>query len=121
MTRSLKLMYGDALLQGQQRGPRHSGARAGHESRKRSSVGERALLGRAYVQAGRYAEAVPHLEASVEADQDGDMHYQLARAYQALGRVEDAQKAMAEYQKRRSAAAPPPSEVTDDPVMTPPE
>jgi len=117
---SLLLMYGDALLQSQQIDRAipvlESAAKAGN-----ALPAARVLLGRAYVQAGRYADAVPHLEASVANDQDGDVHYQLARAYQALDRPEEAQKAMAEYQKRRQAAPPPPSEVTEEPVMTPPE
>jgi predicted Zn-dependent protease len=83
--------------------------------------GARALLGRAYVQAGRYSDAVPHLEASVGEDQDGEVHYQLSRAYQALDREEDSKMAMAQYQKRRQSAAPEPSEVAADPVLTPPE
>ena len=117
---SLLLMYGDALLQSQQVDRAipilERAAKAEH-----ALPSARALLGRAYVQAGRYGDAVPHLEASIENDQDGDIHYQLARAYQALDRQEDAQKAMTEYQKRRQAAAPPPPEVAEDPVLTPPE
>ena len=41
------------------------------------------------------------------------MHYQLARAYQALGRADDAQKALAGYQRRR------PAQPTDAPAEPP--
>jgi predicted Zn-dependent protease len=117
---SLLLMYGDALLQGQQV-DRAIPVLERAATAERALPSARALLGRAYVQAGRYSDAVPYLEASIENDQDGEIHYQLARAYQALDRQDDARKAMTEYQKRRQAAAPPPSEVAEDPVLTPPE
>ena len=48
------------------------------------------------------------------------MHYQLARAYQALQRPDDAAKAMAEYQKRRQNAAEPPTAAKEE-ALTPPE
>jgi predicted Zn-dependent protease len=117
---SLLLMYGDALLQARQL-DRAIPVLEQAVKAPNASPTARALLGRAYVQAGKYPEAVPLLEASLEPDDDGDVHYQLARAYQALGRADDAQKAMTEYQKRRQADAAPPSEVAEDPVLTPPE
>ena len=48
---------------------------------------------------GKNAEAVPHLEKSLELDEDGSLHYQLARAYQAAGDREKARAAMAQYQE----------------------
>jgi predicted Zn-dependent protease len=101
----LLLMYGDALLQSQQIEraipilERAAGARD-------APVAAHAALGRAYVQMGRYNEALPHLTIGAKDDQDGDTHLQLARAFQALGRPADAQKAMSEYQKLREQAAP---------------
>lgn len=59
----------------------------------------RASLGRALVLAGRSAEAAPHLEASLAADEDGGIHYQLARSYQATGKVDLAKRALASYQE----------------------
>jgi predicted Zn-dependent protease len=117
---SLLLMYGDALLQAQHLDRAIPILEQAAKAPSALSAARR-LLGRAYVQAGRYADAVPYLEASLGDDQDGDIHYQLVRAYQALNRHEDAQKAMAEYQKRRQAAAPGPSDVSEDAVMTPPQ
>jgi predicted Zn-dependent protease len=100
----LLLMYGDALLQGQQLD--HAIPVLERAVNATSAPPPaRALLGRAYVQAGRYGEAVPHLEASRAIDEDGDVHYQLARAYQALGRQDEAQKALEEYQRRRRSQA----------------
>jgi predicted Zn-dependent protease len=116
----LLFMYGDALVQGQQvdraipileRAVRADGA----------PPSARASLGRAYIQARRYPEAVSHLEAAAAQDADGDVHYQLARAYQALGRTAEAQTSMTEYQKRHDRAAPQPSGETADKLLTPPK
>ncbi len=109
---SLLLMYGDALLQDRQVD------RAIPTLEQVANVPgapptARALLGRAYVQAGKYQQAVPPLESALEPDDDGDVHYQLARAYQALGRTDDAQKALQEYQRRR------PAQPTDAPAEPP--
>jgi thioredoxin-like negative regulator of GroEL len=73
------------------------------------------------VQAGRYSEALPHLEAAAADDADGQVHLQLGRTYQALGRTADAQKAMADYQLRKGQDAVPPPEAAPEPVLTPPE
>jgi tetratricopeptide (TPR) repeat protein len=48
---------------------------------------------------GKFAEAVSHLERAQELDDDGSLHYQLARAYQAAGNAVKAQAAMAQYQE----------------------
>jgi tetratricopeptide (TPR) repeat protein len=63
------------------------------------SVQARASLGRAYAQAGNPTAAIPHLEAAVTAgvDEDGALHYQLARAYQAVGKPELAKKMLEKY------------------------
>ncbi len=58
-----------------------------------------ASLGLALSRLGKYAEAVRHLEASLDLDDDGSLHYQLARAYQASGAVEKARAAMNQYQE----------------------
>ena len=102
---ALLIMYGDALLQSQQieRAIPILERAAGE---KDAPVAAHAALGRAYVQVGRYEEALPHLVIASKGDQDGDVHLQLARALQALGRAADAQRAMAEYQRLRQQAAP---------------
>ncbi len=61
-------------------------------------VAAHASLGLALVRAGRNKEAVAHLEKAVELDEDGSLHYQLARAYQATGDAARATTAMAKYQ-----------------------
>ena len=58
-----------------------------------------ASLGLALARLGKSAEAVPLLEKALELDDDGSLHYQLARAYQASGNQVKAGAAMAVYQK----------------------
>jgi tetratricopeptide (TPR) repeat protein len=56
-----------------------------------------ASLGRAYLQTGDARAAVPHLEAAVATDEDGSLHYQLARAYEATGKPELVKKMLEKY------------------------
>ena len=116
----LLLMYGDALVQSQQL-ERAIPILEDAVKAAGALVSARASLGRAYVQAGRYQEALSHLDAAAREDDDGDVHYQLARAYQALERPVDAKKALAEYQKRRERAAPTLSGDAADKPLTPPK
>ncbi len=60
-----------------------------------------AALGMVYALLDRNSEAVPHLEKAVSLDDDGSMHYSLARAYQAAGNTDQAKKAMQESQQIR--------------------
>jgi tetratricopeptide (TPR) repeat protein len=58
-----------------------------------------ASLGLALLRLGKTAEAISHLEKSRDLDDDGSLHYQLARAYQAAGEPEKSRAAMAKYQE----------------------
>ncbi|MCU1260914.1 MAG: Tetratricopeptide 2 repeat protein [Bryobacterales bacterium] len=58
-----------------------------------------ASLGLALSRLGQNAVAIPHLEKTLDLDDDGDLHYQLARAYQAAGDGEKARVTMARYQE----------------------
>ena len=64
-----------------------------------------AALGLALVSLGRNSEAIPHLEAAAGLDDDGSLHYSLARAYQAAGDKERARASMEQYTeiKKRNA------------------
>jgi tetratricopeptide (TPR) repeat protein len=120
---SLLLMLGDALLEQQQVD------RAIPVLERALKVPQplphaRASLGRAYVQAGRHADALPHLEAATtggDATATAETYLQLARTYQALQRPAEAQKAMAEYQRRAHQEAPPEPDQAAEAVLTPPE
>jgi tetratricopeptide (TPR) repeat protein len=88
--------YGDTLL-------RVDGALSAIPwlERATSILEGRAALGKAYAEAGRNAEAIPHLEASVQADPD--LLLPLSRAYKATGRAAEADRALNEYRKRQQA------------------
>ena len=58
-----------------------------------------ASLGLALSRLGKSAEAIPYLEKALGLDDDGSLHYQLARAYQAAGNAEKAKAATAAYQE----------------------
>ncbi len=60
-----------------------------------------AALGMVDALLSKNAEAVPHLEKAISLDDDGSLHYSLARAYQAAGNSEQAKKTMQEYQQIR--------------------
>jgi predicted Zn-dependent protease len=88
--------YGDTLL-------RLEGAQAAIPWLERASsiVEGRAALGKAYVEAGRFVEAIPHLEEAVKAD--SDLLLPLSRAYKATGRAAEADRALSEYRKRQQS------------------
>jgi predicted Zn-dependent protease len=65
----------------------------------------RAALGRAYVENGQAARAIPHLEAALATDEDGSLHFQLARAYRETGQAEQATRTLQEFQELRKAYA----------------
>jgi predicted Zn-dependent protease len=72
-----------------------------------------AALGRALVQGGKGPEAIPYLQAALPIDEDGSLHYQLSRAFQAAGKPEEARKAMAAYQQAaKGRGAGPETEIT---------
>jgi Flp pilus assembly protein TadD len=64
----------------------------------------RAALGGAHLQAGRPADAIPHLVAAAPTDEDGSLHYQLSRAYQAAGQSEPAAQALRKSQELRQSS-----------------
>ena len=103
----LAFFYGDALLQAQQVEKALPYLRAAHARQPDAAV-VRASLGRALLLGGDAPGALPHLQAAASAeppDGDGAAHYQLAQAYQRLGRAAEARAALSEYQKRQAAQA----------------
>ena len=63
-----------------------------------------ASLARAYLQVGQGEQAIPHLQAALQIDDDGSLHYQLARAYQSAGRQELAKETLQKYQRIQESA-----------------
>ncbi|PYV03116.1 MAG: hypothetical protein DMG26_10020 [Acidobacteria bacterium] len=64
----------------------------------------RRTLGRAYLQLGQPQQAIPHLKAALPIDDDGNLHYLLARAYQTTGQAELAKAAIRDYQEMAKSA-----------------
>lgn len=58
-----------------------------------------AALGLTLAALGKNAEAIPHLKKALPLDDDGSLHYGLARAYRAAGEEQLATAALQEYQK----------------------
>ena len=79
-----------------------------------------AALGRAYAEVGDMAKAIPALQAALETDQDGSLHYQLARAYRATGRPELASQAVAQFQELRKSAEAQAQSLREEFRITPP-
>ncbi len=66
---------------------------------QRENPAAEAALGLALVAVNKGAEAIPHLKNALSIDDDGSLHYSLARAYRAAGQNQQAAAAMNEYQK----------------------
>jgi predicted Zn-dependent protease len=77
-------------------------------------------LGLAYMQIGRAGEAIPHLKSALSIDEDGSIHYQLGRAYQARGERELARAMLAKYQEMHRAQEAENKAVERDVAITPP-
>ncbi len=77
-------------------------------------------LARAYLQIGQAGRAIPHLKAALPIDEDGSLHYQLARAYQMAGQQQLAQKTLKDYQNIRNAATAENRQLEQEVQITPP-
>lgn len=64
----------------------------------------RGALGSALLQLGSFEEAIPQLGAALAIDEDGRIHYQLARAYQGAGREEPARLTLEQYRQIQQSA-----------------
>jgi tetratricopeptide (TPR) repeat protein len=93
----LNFMLGDALLQTQQPDKALPFLQAAVQANPGMLLAH-ASLGSALSQTDKTAEAIPHLERSLDTDEDGSLHYQLARAYQAAGNAARSRELMAQYQ-----------------------
>jgi predicted Zn-dependent protease len=99
---SLALLYGDSLLQLQrveEAIPWLELAIKGDGS----NPDAQAALGRAYVQKGSFAAAIPLLEPLLHTDRDGSLHFQLARAFQATGAADKAAPLLERYRELQQA------------------
>lgn len=77
-------------------------------------------LARAYLQIGQGQQATPHLKAALSLDEDGSLHYQLARAYQSSGQPELAREMLSKYQEITRLATEVKKTLTQEFEITPP-
>lgn len=77
-------------------------------------------LGLAYLQVGEAANAVPHLRAALPIDEDGTLHYQLSRAYQAHGDRDLAREMLKAYQEMQAKDQESKKEAEKNVAITPP-
>ncbi len=77
-------------------------------------------LGLAYLQAGQPANAIPHLRAALPIDEDGTLHYQLGRAYQAHGDRDLAREMLKAYQEMQAKDQETRNAVEKNVAITPP-
>jgi tetratricopeptide (TPR) repeat protein len=77
-------------------------------------------LGRAYMQLGQDAAAVPHLKAALPIDEDGSLHYQLGQAYRTTGQMELAKQTLTTYQQMQRDVKAQQRELQDEIQITAP-
>jgi predicted Zn-dependent protease len=87
---------------------------------KPNLLGAQHALGRAYMQVGRPAAAIPHLQAALSIDEDGSLRYQLARALQATGQAELAKKTLEDSAQRQKSDREEKSKLEEEMKITPP-
>ncbi|HZT37270.1 MAG TPA: tetratricopeptide repeat protein [Bryobacteraceae bacterium] len=79
-----------------------------------------AALGLALMRDDKPRNAIPHLAAAAGIDDDGSLHYQLARAYQASGEMELAKATMEKYQEIQQRAEAEKRDIEQKAQITPP-
>lgn len=79
-----------------------------------------AALGLALAKLGRGGDAIPHLEKALTLDDDGSLHYTLARAYQQAGNAQRSRELMEEYQRIQKQNLEQKDELAKDIQIAPP-
>jgi tetratricopeptide (TPR) repeat protein len=80
-----------------------------------------AALGMALSMLDRHKEAILHLQQALTLDDDGSLHYNLARAYQAAGNAQAAQQMMRQYQQIKDKNQEVDSELAKQAEITAPD
>jgi len=80
-----------------------------------------AALGMALTLLDKNNEAIPHLQRALTLDDDGSLHYSLARAYRAAGNAEGAQQMMEQYQQIKGRNAEVDTELSKQAEITAPQ
>ena len=115
----LLTVYGDSLLQLQRVDEAVTYLRRALEADPSYGMA-RVALGRAYLQQGAFAPAIPLIESQLPGDQDGSLHMQLARAYAGIGQQEKA-AALLERSQELQRSAQERADAVAQRAITPPE
>jgi predicted Zn-dependent protease len=99
----LLVVYGDSLLQLQRLDEALLVLRRAVD-REPSDPVPRLALGRAHLQKGDFAAAIPLIEPQLTGDHDGSLHVQLARAYTGVGQKDKAAALLTRSQEIQRAA-----------------
>ena len=94
----LNFMMGESLLRTEQPGEAVSYLERALRADGKL-VPAHASLGLALARLDRGNEAIPHLEKALALDDDGSLHYALARAYQQAGNAQRSRELMEQYQR----------------------
>jgi len=89
-------------------------------SRDPKLIAAHKALARGYLAAGRARDAIPHLKVALAADEDGSLHYQLARAYQETDQPGLAKEMLEDYQTTQRSAAGATATAPGEVEITPP-
>jgi len=115
----LNYMLGDTLLNSQK--PQEAVPFLGKAvTLEPGLLGAHGSLARAYLALGEAAKAIPHLKAALPTDEDGSLHYQLGRAYQARGELALAREMLKKYQEIHQAQEAENKTVEKEVEITPP-
>ena len=115
----LRFLLGDALLNQQEIDKAIPHLQAAVSGDPEMLQAQRSLAS-AYLRAGRESKAIPHLRAALPIDEDGSLHYQLARAYQGTGEAAKAQETLRKYQELQRSAETQEAERDQQFQITPP-
>jgi len=104
----MNLVLGEALVEQHQYAEAEACLKKALRAKPQTLPHVHALLGEVYSNTGRTAEAIQELKLGLSSDEDGSLHYQLARLYRQTGDTKDAAVALEQMkvlQKQRRESA----------------
>ena len=90
----LNLLMAEALIANQEMAPAEQYLQKALNAKPQMLPHVHALLGEVYADAGKTQQAIDQLVLGIKSDEDGSLHYQLARLYRKIGDSKDADAAM---------------------------
>ena len=90
----LNLLMAEALISNQELASAEQYLQKALNAKPQMVLHVHALLGEVYANAGKTQQAIDQLVLGIKSDEDGSLHYQLARLYRKMGDSKDADAAM---------------------------